>query len=415
MKILHIVAGNLNGGAAKGAYWLHSGLCEVGVQSKILVNAKSPKDERIISVASTFKNKIFLKLYALLDSLIPQLYKKKKALFSTGLFGFDFTKTAAYQEADIINLHWINGGFINIKHLSKIKKPLVWTIRDMWPFTGGCHLSLGCERYKTSCGSCVQLNSKYRLDLSKWVLHRKRRYLPKQTKIVAISQWVAEQARESTLLKHFDIRTISNCIDMDVFFPVNKIVARKALAIQTKKKIILLGSINLEESYKGFEKYIQAIQYLDKHLYYLCFFGNISNINILERLGFEYHSFGFLQDFVSLRLLYSAADVFVAPSTMEPFGKTVIEAMACATPAVCFNATGTKDIITHQVDGYKAKPFVSEDIAKGIRWVLNNDYHNNLRSAARRKVVNLFDNKIIAAQYVDLYEQLLNKDGKHNV
>ena len=128
---------------------------------------------------------------------LPMLFYKnrKKIIFSTGFVGFNFTKTKEYKEADIIHLHWINGGFVSVKDLSKIDKPIVWTMRDMWPFTGGCHYSLECDKYKIGCGNCPQLNSNKSFDLTKYVLNRKKKYLLKSMKIVGISHWLSDEAK----------------------------------------------------------------------------------------------------------------------------------------------------------------------------------------------------------------------------
>ncbi len=134
MKILHILAGNLTGGAARGAYWLHNGLVDLGIDSKILTNSKITfGDDRVISTNQTKRDKLFNFIRLQLDSNMQTFYRnRKRVIFSTGFFGADFTKTKEYKEADIIHLHWINGGFVNIKDLSKVEKPIVWTIRDMW-------------------------------------------------------------------------------------------------------------------------------------------------------------------------------------------------------------------------------------------------------------------------------------------
>ena len=171
MKILHIVAGNLNGGAARGAYWLHQALVELGVDSRILTNSVARiTDERIYYTTSTKKGKLLSWIRAQIDSDIQLIYpKRKRVIFSTGLVGFDFTKTNLYKESDVIHLHWINAGFVNIKHLSIINKPIVWTLRDMWPMTGGCHYTTGagCENFKFGCGNCKQLGSNIKYDLSR--------------------------------------------------------------------------------------------------------------------------------------------------------------------------------------------------------------------------------------------------------
>ncbi|MFZ2192741.1 MAG: glycosyltransferase family 4 protein [Candidatus Moraniibacteriota bacterium] len=413
MKILHIVAGELTGGAARGAYWLHLGLKELGVDSRILTNsAITFGDKNIISTNSNRKLRFKNIIRKNIDFAFQFLYRnRKKIIFSTGFVGFDFTKSKEFKEADIIHLHWINGGFVDIKHLAKIKKPVVWTMRDMWPMTGGCHVAeaLQCENYKNSCGNCRQLNSKNNLDLSYWILKRKHKYLPKKMKLVGISNWLSEKAKESQLFKNFDIRTISNNINTKEFFPIDKQSARKILGISTDKKILLVGSTSVKDIWKGFDKFLEAIEKLDRDKYFLCFFGELDK-NEIKNIEFEHRSFGFLYDIISLRLLYSVADIFIAPSIMDAFGKTLAESMACGTPVVCFDATGPRDIVTHKVDGYKAKPFEGKDLVEGIEWISNNENYEELCKNARKKVVENFDINIIAGKYKKLYEEILSAD-----
>ncbi|MCK4842956.1 MAG: glycosyltransferase family 4 protein [Methylococcales bacterium] len=407
MKILHIVAGDLRGGAARGAYWLHHALIEFGIDSKVFTNSNTTLgDDCVISTTQTKKDKLSNIFRIQIEQLIVRLYKNQN-IFSTGVFGIDFTKIKEYKEADIIHLHWINGSFINIKHLSKIDKPIIWTMRDMWPMTGGCHYAMECVKYKIGCGSCEQLNRNSNYDLSKFILNRKKKYLPKIMKIVGISNWLSQKAKESLLFKDFDIRIISNNIDTKAFFPLEKKIAKDILGIKTDKKIILLGSAILKDFYKGLGKYLEAINLLDNNKYFLCFFGNVDK-SIGDNLGFEYKNFGYLNDNISLRLAYSCANVFVAPSLMDAFGKTLAESMSCGTPVVCFDATGPKDIVTHKKDGYKAKPFKSEDLASGIVWVLNADNYDELCQNARKKVLKEFEAKVVAKKYIELYEGILN-------
>lgn len=411
MKVLHIVAGNLHGGAARGAYWLHLGLCELGIESKILTNsAETLGDRNVVSLNKTKKQKLKNLILSYLDVLLLLFYpKRKRVIFSSGIVGINFTKIKEYKEADIIHLHWINGGFINIKDLAKVDKPMVWTMRDMWPMTGGCHYSMDCERYKVGCGICLQLQSNSKYDLSKFILNRKKRYIPQTIKLVGISRWLSEKARESEIFRNFDIRTIPNNINTNEFFMVEKKVARDILGISTNKKIILTGSTNANDFYKGFNKYLEALRRIDKNRYFLCFFGNL-DYKLIEDLGFEYKSFGYLHDNISLRLVYSCADLFVAPSLMEAFGKTLAEAMACGTPVVCFDATGPKDIVNHKINGYLAKPFESEDLARGIEWVVNAPNYEELCQNAREKVLREFDSRVVAQKYIALYEEILREN-----
>ena len=413
MKVLHIVAGELTGGAARGAYWLHLGLKGQGVDSKIFTNSKVTfGDDDVISTLKSKKDKAINIIRCQIENLFLLFYpKRKRIIFSTGLLGVNFTKTKEYKEADIIHLHWINRSFVNIKILRKIDKPIVWTIRDMWPFSGGCHvaIALNCENFKFGCGNCKQLNSNLKFDLSKFILYRKKKYFPKSMKIVGISPWITEEAKQSKLFNKFDVKCIFNNINADDFYPVKKEVARKILGIKTPKKIILVCAQNLKDFYKGFDKFIEALKTLNKDKYFLSFYGDLDK-SVIKSLGFEYKSFGFLYDIVSMKLLYSAADVFVAPSLMDAFGKTLAEAMSCNTPVVCFNATGPKDIVDHKINGYKAKPFSSDDLAKGIEWVINHKNHQQLCTEAREKVLKKFDSKIVAEQYINLYKSIIKNE-----
>ena len=413
MKVLHLIAGELTGGAAKGAYCLHKGLLGSGVDSKILTNSRTTFGDKTVLSVNKSKKDYIKNIFRIQIDILPVIFYKnrERRIFNTGFFGFDFTKTKEYKEADIIHLHWINNGFVNIKHLRKVKKPIVWTIRDMWPMTGGCHYPLDCFNFKKGCGFCKQLKSKNKNDLSRLVLKRKEKYLLKKIKIVGISEWLSGQARKSKLFKDFDVRTISNNINTSEFFPVNKKIARSVLGLKTNKKIILVGASNLADFYKGFDKFLKALNELNSEDYFLCFFGKIEK-KIADKIKFEYRDFGYLADVISLRLVYSAADVFVAPSIQEAFGKTLAESMACRTPVVCFDATGPKDIVDHKLNGYKAKSFEALDLARGIEWILKNKKYENICQNAVEKIKKEFDYVTIARKYKNLYKKLFTNYNK---
>ena len=407
MNVLHLVGGPINAGAALGAYWLHDALRNSGIHSTIITNS-SPLlgDDDITYIARSPKEKVIRLIRTQLDKAPAWLYRNAQTSdFSTGITGFDFTRTREFDQADLIHLHWINAGLVNMKHLARVKKPIVWTLRDMWPMTGGCHYSGDCENFKASCGNCWQLGKSGTHDLSRWVLKRKIRFVPRKTVIVGISRWLAQQARDSTIFRDFDVRVIQNNINLDQFFPVDKQTARSLLGLSTGKKIILAGAQDLRSRFKGFDKFLAAVEMLPKKDYLLAFFGNLDERPI-KQLGFEYKSYGLLHDFISMRLIYSAADVFVAPSITEAFGKTIAEAMACGTPAVSFDATGPKDIIDHEQNGYLARPFDASDLARGISWVLQSD-DRLISDNARKKVATMFDSRVVAARYKELYEELV--------
>ena len=410
-RVLHLVAGRLDGGAARGAYWLHQALSDLGVDSGILTNARDDLgDDSVVSVNRTLYSRLGFGLRRELSRLPMKRYRiELPVAFSTGLDGIDVSRHPACEAADIVHLHWING-LVSIRSLKKVTKPLVWTLRDMWPFTGGCHHALDCDRYTDVCGRCPQLGSTRERDLTSFVLRHKQASIPKTVRVVGISRWISERASESSLFRDCDVRTISNNVDTDVFAPIEKPVARQALGLDDSRRLVLVGAQDVKSIYKGFDLFLDALSALRGDDLRIVVFGK-SGEAVPESFGFPVTSLGLLSDPISLRLAYSAADVFVAPSRAESFGKTLAEALSCATPVVCFDATGPKDIVEHKACGYKAAPFDPEDLARGIRWVLEQPAvaYGELCSNARQRAQSAFDSRIIARQYAALYEDLLGQ------
>lgn len=412
MRVLHLVGGDLSGGAARGAYWLHNALLEQGVDSWLLCDTASRigNEENVSFFCDGYSEKIKKACRILSERMILSFFNAKKKngmLFSSGIFGVDFTKHPLYLEADIIHLHWINGAYISPSIFRKIKKPVVWTVRDMWPFSGGCHYSLGCDKYKTKCCLCPTIDSSRHYDISTYIQKMKRKYINKlNITAVGISNWISDCIKESLIFSGKNVITIPNTIDSDLFKPVEKRIAKDFFSIKNKS-IIAVGAQNTEDLYKGMDELHNALCSLkNKNDYHILIFGN-TNKKYWDTTGISYTLLGFLNDIYSLQLVYSAADVFVAPSKYEAFGKTIAEAMSCQTPVVAFNTTGPIDIIDHCINGYLAEPYSYIDLAFGIEWVVNNSKKLNMGGNAREKIETVFSPTITASAYISLYDSLL--------
>ena len=413
IKVLHIVAGDLNQGAARGAYWLHKGLISNGVDSVMLNNGNLSGEqyENVINInESSYFSKRINYFRSRLDIYFKRIYKKsRKEIFSTGLFGYNFLRLKAYKEADLIHLHWINGGLVDISVLNKIKKPIVWTIRDMWPFTGGCHYTLDCKRYLEGCGNCLFLNSNKEKDLSTYLFNRKKRLLDnKSIEIVGISNWISNEAKKSEILRNHKISTIFNNIDTEVFIPYDKIETRKELKIESNKAIILVGAINSRNTWKGFIFLKDALNKLDPDKYKVLTFGKI-NPDDLEAINLEITNFGFINDDVLLAKIYALSDVFVTTAIQEAFGKTVVESMACKTPVVCFDNSGPSDLVAHKKEGYLAKAFSPNELAKGIQWIVDHPNYKAICDNSRKRAVEDFDYRVTSKKYIELYKRKLKE------
>ena len=207
---------------------------------------------------------------------------------------------------------------------------------------------------------------------------------------------------------------IPNCIDTDIFQPMEKKACRELFKLPQDKQLILfgadagrynplkgyhllekaLGTVVLENS----EKSIECIVFGDKA-------GRKGGNNRIPVIGV-----GWVYDDRELAKLYNAADVFILSSMMDNLPNTIMEAMSCGTPCIGFNIGGMPDMIDHQKTGYLADSFDTADLAQGIRWVLEDTRCKaRLGYQAREKVLANYSQSLVARQYLEFYEGILKK------
>lgn len=412
MRILLVNTFDVVGGPGRWAYMMHRDFLQSGIDSIYLVDNKISSDGTIVGYGGKYKN-IRSRIKQIIEYLPLVSYPHwKRTIFSTGMAPFDINKIVAELKPDIVHLNWINRGFINIKSLSQIKVPIVWTMHDMWPFTGGCHYDEGCGRYRLGCGSCPMLGSHKDSDLSRTITELKNKYWQNiDLTMVTPSRWLLQCAQKSKLFQNKRVEHIPVGIDVGVFRSINKVEARKQLSLPLDKKLILFGAINaVKDQRKGFKYLLEALNLLnnqDSNIE-LVIFGSSEFENKIN-FKLKSHFFGSIKDNKKMALLYSAADVFVAPSIQDNMPATVMESLACGTPVASFNIGGMPDMIEHKKNGYLAKPFDVVDLTNGIQWILENDErHIGLSQRGRNKIEEEFDIKIIANRYIDLYKNILS-------
>ena len=413
IKQLIINTFDIKGGAARATYRLHKALQEVGIDSKMLVQYKESDDYSVIAPVSK-SSKTLGKIRSRLDLLPLKKYKNfKKSPWSISWFPNSISKKIKLINPDIVHLNWICEGYIPISEITKINYPIVWTLHDMWAFTGGCHYSYECTKYQKKCGSCPQLESKRNLDISRWIWNRKyKSWRNLNLTIVTPSKWLAKCAKGSFLFKDLRVEVIPYVIDIDVFKPMGKLIAREILNLPKDKKIIVFGGISAaSDRRKGFQYLQPALKELigssQKENIELVIFGLSTPLNP-PNLSLKTNYLGIINDDIALALIYSAADVFVAPSIQDNFPNTVLESLACGTPVVAFDIGGNPDMIEHKKSGYLVKPFEIVDLAGGVNWIINDENRlNKLSQKARSKVLNEFVIDKVVTKYIKLFEELI--------
>jgi len=404
-KVVHLQ--NHLPSSGNAAYRLHKALLEQGVNSSMLsLTSDVPTGKRVdkLRLAAGFKAIVHGRLHNKKINKVDESY----GMFSYPILGNNIVEHIMVQDADIIYLHWILGGFLNFKNiedLAKLNKPIIIFMHDMWTITGGCHYSFSCENFKTDCSSC-QMFPNGGADLPMKAFKKKlklyNRY--KNLHFLAPSTWLFDLANASNLTKGKHIVKIPNLVDTKPFKPVDKKAAREILGLDTSGTVILFGAASPLSPYKGWNFLIKALNHLksqeNTENISVAIFGSDYDENIASSIPFKTYFLGRLRDEYSTAMAYNAADVFVAPSLAETFGLVILEAMRCETPVAAFNTGGVSDIIEHKKNGYLAKYKDAEDLAKGIQYCLS----ENLNI----EVTPHLDANTIVNQHISLYKKLLN-------
>jgi len=421
MKVALINTSDSGGGAAEACMRLLNALQLQGVKATLVVQHKKRNNDSVYTIEKTRLDKARSNFNFFAERIpfiaLQARDRSVRFAFSPANTGTDISREEVIQDADILHIHWTNSGFLsttNLKKLIDLGKPIVWTLHDMWLFTGGCHYAGTCDHFKNKCGNCYFLRKPGPDDISfsGWIRKSKMLVNTRNISVVTCSNWLGEVAKESSLLKGASIQAIPNPIDTELFSPKNKTEARQKWNISPTKKIILFGAANIADRRKGLTYLIEALQYLKNYPrsenIEVVIFGKNKRFDTAN-LPFPVHQLNVITSATDLVEIYSMADVFLLPSIEDNLPNTIMEAMACGTPVVAFDTGGIPDMIDHQVNGYLAAFQSAADLAAGVGYVLNYAEPEALSTAARDKVLREFNNGKVAGQYISLYQSVLNK------
>jgi len=417
MKVLQVSTRDILGGAARAANRLHKGLLDSNFDSKMLVQRK---ESGLPSVQTPYESKI-AKVYSILrpyaNFLLQKLQKTTNPIYhSSNILPSGIHKVINKSDADIVHLHWINEEMISIREIGKINKPTVWTFHDMWPFCGAEHYhdleSPG--RFKDGYTPKNRPESYGALDIDRWTYNRKlKNWSEKKISVITPSNWLANHASDSKIFSDKNIEVIPNGIDLNLFKPTKKKIARNILDLPQEKKIVGFGAMNATSNpIKGYEKLEKAKQYLmnenfSEELLFLVFGNSHRYLDSCGKVNTQY--LGTITDDITLSLVYSAADAMVVPSLIDNLPNTTVESIACGTPVISFEAGGIPDIVDHESNGFLAKPYDPKDLASGITWILKDDRRlEELSKNARKKAKSKFDIEKVTKLHIKKYKEVLS-------
>lgn len=375
----------------------------------MLVRRKLGDEERV----AQYGWRIGTKIKTTLDRLPLRRYSSR----NTDLFSINWVPNRLVSRIneiapDVVHLHWIGKGFLRIEDLADVEPPIVWTLHDMWPFTGGCHYSGGCTRYIDSCGVCPALDSNSENDLSSWVWSRKaRNWSDINLSLVSPSSWLADRIRESSVFRNRNVKVIPNGLDVKEFRPGADDEVGDRFGFDENRPIVLFGAVSAtSDPRKGFDELVEALSIIDKRIeatdFQVGVFGNSDDESEIDVSSSDINFLGYVEDY-EMSSLFALADLMVVPSLQDNLPNTVLEALACGTPVVAFKVGGIPEMVVHKFNGYLASPHEPKRLADGIAWVLREQSrYTTLGEQARKSVEKRHSLETVAEEYRSLYEDV---------
>lgn len=316
-------------------------------------------------------------------------------------------------EYDLYHLHDISATLspLSINWLAK-RKPVVWTLRDCSPFTGGCLYPMACQAWRTRCSHCPQLGTwpmLTRID-STGSIQKYKHTIAHNRNIHAIapSKWIADMAADSGMFNHRPV-VIPNAVDQKKFKPFKKSTVRRGLNLPAHKFIILLASMNLNSKYKGTEYAFNALRELS-HKVTVLIVGKVPAPDILKKAlpGIRTIAPGYVDDDQLLSRYYASADLFLFPTLADNLPNVVLETMSCGTPTVAFATGGVPEMIDHNQNGWLARAKDTKGLIEGLKLTIQNPATlSRWREKGFDKIRHCFTHDILLKNHLALYNQTL--------
>jgi len=423
MKVLHISFSDSQGGAAKAAHRIHRALLASGLSSRMWVAHSTSTDWTVSKVSSSFD--LVLDLWRrLMARVLNSLAKVTPGIISSpAALNSRLVRQINESSADVVHLHWVHGEMLSVADIGSIKKPVIWTLHDMWAFSGSQHYAQDF-RWVEGYTKGNRALSASGFDIDRWVWSRKRRKWGPMH-VVTPSKWLATSVKGSELMREWPCTVIPNALDTDLWRPVDKAQSRQLLGLPKDAELIIFGAAGDDEDpRKGLDLLKAATLHIQERVnrnrdVHLVILGRLPPEHA-ENFGLRVHYLGKLSDELSLRCAYSAADVTVIPSRQDNLPNMGAESLSCGTPLVAFDTGGLSDLVHHRKSGYLSKAFEPESLADGMLWVLDQTRagSSSVPEYSRQLAIESFSFAHVAAKYRASYQSALvaraepNKPGR---
>ena len=421
-RVTHLSYRTSSGGAARSASRIHQTMLQRGVNSVLLAVENESGGEQVYATKPSMRPLKRIYRHGLRTFYGRRDRIEQKPDAPCGVFTSDRSFRGSeligdLRDPDIIHMHWVAEMFDESEFLPAATRmaPVVWTMRDMRPITGGCHYDLGCGKFRDGCGNCPQLANPRPRDISYRIWKRRMRTLahiePSRLTFVSPSHWLMSEFQASPLCNRFRVHMIPNGVDTGVFHPRDDSSWQPVAGVDPQAFVILFNAASLHNRIKGSGLLLAALKQVAQEL------PAKPKIQLLivgsgrfdEDHGIPSTSLGQLHGNEELAAAYQSADLFVIPSLQDNCPNTVLEAFACGVPVVGFDSSGIADLVIPGETGLLAKSYEERDLAEKVLTIAHDHFlREKMAHRCRQVAVENYSRQIEAKRYLDLYQQILD-------
>lgn len=410
MKIVEVNYTDLPGRIFNG-YDLHLSLNQWGHRANQVVINKYSQDDTVIAL----KNDV------LLERQLKNIESKFSMSNLLSVSGKQLQEEPCFLEADIVHYHILHNNMISLLDLPTLMKlkPSVWTIHDPWMVTGNCVHPLDCNKWLEGCSNCKNLNYKYfemKYDKA-WQMWniKKQIYSKLDIDLVVATNFTKKYIQNSPLTKHINrIHIIPFGVDVEAFKKFNKQDIRHKYGIEDRN--IVIGFRNDHSPVKGCTYIYKALETMNfnKDIIIISVGEGEIPSNLKEK--FRMINLGWQNDDNIMKEFFTVCDIFIMPSLAESFGLMAIEAMAAATPVICFKDTVVEEVINAPKCGIAVAYKSEDELRQAIEKLVKNKEEREKRGKLSRDYVKqCYGYKNYVQKHVEVYVDLLERTKVKNL
>lgn len=308
---------------------------------------------------------------------------------------------------DVIFIHnWYN--LLREKDIASITRrtPTIFLAHDARLATGGCHVTLGCQSFKTGCQHCPAAKVDFFASVAKKSLDSMVDQMGKYA-FVTPSQWLMNEMTGSAIILNSTItKVIGNPAEA---FAISEDLETKQSGKRFK---IIFVAASLDSAYKGFDLLMESLSLIEGSMELpreieVKIVGTGNSMSISKPSSMVNISFLGPQALSDVHRLIRESDLLIVPSLSENYPGVIGEAQLLGCAVAASNVGGIPEMIEDDVTGFLFEPD-AQGCKMAILRAINSPSLAQIKKFARERALVRYDEKSINNDYENVIKELIN-------